>query len=142
MIRRYTERDIGAVMQIWLDTNIQAHYFISPDYWRTNCGMVRGMLPHAEIYVHEEDCVRQIDGFIGLNDDYIEGIFVKETMQSKGIGKKLLNHAKEVKSTLKLRVYQRNEKAIKFYLRENFCIQSESVDDNTGEKEFVMIWNK
>ena len=97
--------------------------------------MVREMLPHAEIYVHEEDCARQID-------DYIEGIFVKETMQSKGIGKQLLNHAKKVKSTLKLRVYQRNEKAIKFYLRENFCIQSESVDDNTGEKEFVMIWNK
>lgn len=48
----------------------------------------------------------------------------------------------EFKSKLKLRVYQRNEKAIKFYLREKFSIQSESVDDNTGEKEFVMIWNK
>ena len=125
-----------------VDTNIRAHNFISSGYWRINFDMVREMLPHAEVYVHEEDCARQIDGFIGLNDDYIEGIFVKETMQSKGIGKQLLNHAKKVKSTLKLRVYQRNEKAIKFYLRENFCIQSESVDDNTGEKEFVMIWNK
>ena len=141
MIRQYNEDDIDAVMQIWLDTNIRAHNFISSGYWRINFDMVREMLPHAEIYVHEEDCARQIDGFIGLNDDYIEGIFVKETMQSKGIGKQLLNHAKKVKSTLKLRDYQRNEKAIKFYLRENFFIQSESVDDNTGEKEFVMIWD-
>ena len=78
--------------------------------------MVREMLPHAEIYVHEDDCTKQIDGFIGLNDDYIEGVFVKETMQSKGIGKQLLNHAKEFR--LKLSVYQENEKAIKFYLRE------------------------
>ena len=100
------------------------------------------MLPHAEIYVHEDNCTKQMDGFIGLNNSYIEGIFVKETMQSKGIGRQLLNHAKEVKSTLKLSVYQKNEKAIKFYLREKFKIQSEKVDDNTGEKEFIMFWNR
>ena len=129
-------------MQIWLYTNIRAHNFISSDYWQINFDMVREMLPDAEIYVHEDDCTKQIDGFIGLNDDYIEGIFVKETMQSNGIGKQLLNHAKEFKSKLKLSVYQRNEKAIKFYLREKFSIQSESVDDNTGEKEFIMIWKR
>lgn len=48
--------------------------------------MVREMLPLAEIYVYEDDYTKQIDGFIGLNNDYIEGLFVKETMQSKGIG--------------------------------------------------------
>lgn len=142
MIRQYNEGDLDAVMQIWLYTNIRAHNFISSDYWQSNFDMVKEMLPHAEIYVHEDDCAKRIDGFIGLDDDYIEGIFVKETIQSKGIGKQLLNHAKEFQSKLKLRVYQRNEKAIKFYLREKFSIQSESVDDNTGEKEFVMIWNK
>ena len=129
-------------MQIWLDTNICAHDFIAVDYWQSNFDMVRKMLPHAEICVHEDDHTKQVDGFIGLNDNYIEGLFVKETMQAKGIGKQLLNHAKEFKSTLKLSVYQRNQKAVEFYLREKFSIQSERVDENTGEKEFVMIWNK
>ena len=142
MIRKYVDGDIDAVMQIWLNTNIQAHSFISPDYWQSNFDTVKGMMPLAEVYVYEDDCTKQIDGFIGLNDDYIEGIFVKETMQSKGIGKQLLNHAKEVKSTLKLSVYQKNEKAIKFYLREKFNVQSENVDANTGEKEFTMVWNR
>ena len=141
MVRQYSNGDIDAVMQIWLDTNIRAHHFIPSDYWRTNCDMVRELLSHAEIYVHEDECAKQIDGFIGLNDDYIEGIFVKETMKSKGIGKQLLNHVKKVKPTLKLNVYQKNEKAIKFYLREKFNIRSENIDDNTGEKEFVMVWN-
>lgn len=141
MVRQYSNGDIDAVMQIWLDTNIRAHHFIPSDYWRANCDMVRELLSHAEIYVHEDECAKQIDGFIGLNDDYIEGIFVKETMQSKGIGKQLLNHVKKVKPTLKLNVYQKNEKAIKFYLREKFNIRSENIDDNTGEKEFVMVWN-
>ena len=142
MIRQYNEDDIDAVMQIWLDTNIRAHDFIAFDYWQRNFDMVREMLPHAEICVHEDDDTKQVDGFLGLNDHYIEGLFVKETMQSKGIGKQLLNHAKEFKSTLKLSVYQRNQKAVEFYLREKFSIQSERVDENTGEKEFVMIWNK
>ena len=142
MVRQYSDSDMDAVMQIWFNTNIQAHHFIPSDYWRTNCNMVREILPHAEIYVHEDDCTKQVDGFIGLNDDYIESIFVKETMQSKGIGKQLLNHVKEVKPMLKLSVYQKNVKAIKFYLREKFSIQSENVDDNTGEKEFIMMWKR
>lgn len=140
MIRKYNEGDIDTIMQIWLDTNIRAHHFISSEYWRTNCKMVREMLPLAEIYVYEDDCAKQIDGFIGLDDNYIEGIFVKEEAQSKGIGKQLLDCAKKVKSTLRLSVYRKNEKAIKFYLREKFNIQSENVDDNTGETEFIMAW--
>jgi len=43
---------------------------------------------------------------------------------------------------LELRVYQKTEKAIKFYFREKFSIQSENVDDNTGEKEVLMVWNR
>ena len=142
MIRQYAECDIDTLMQIWLDTNIQAHNFISPDYWRNNFDMVRKMLPYAEIYVYEDEYSNQIDGFIGLNDNYIEGIFVKEATQSKGIGKQLLDYVKKFKSTLNLRVYQKNKKAVKFYLREKFSIQSENAGDNTGENEFIMAWNR
>lgn len=139
-IKGYANDDIDTVMKIWLDTNIQAHDFISADYWKCNFDMVKEILPQAEIYVHEDDGTKQIDGFIGLNDTYIEGIFVKKAAQSKGIGKHLLGYAKEVKSTLRLSVYQKNEKAIQFYLREKFCSQAECVDENTGEKELIMVW--
>ena len=142
MIRKCVDSDIDAVMQIWLNTNIQAHSFISPDYWKNNFDVVKEMLPLAEIYVYEDDCAKQIDGFIGLNDNHIEGIFVKETMQSKGIGKQLLDYVKEFETTLRLNVYQKNKKAIQFYLREKFIVQSENVDENSGEKEFIMVWNR
>ena len=142
MVRQYSDNDIDAVMQIWLDTNIQAHHFIPSDYWRTNCNMVREMLPHAEIYVHVDDTAGFIDGFIGLTDNYIAGIFVKEDKQSKGIGKQLLNYVKNIKSNISLSVYQKNTKAVRFYKREQFQIVSENVDDITNEKEFIMEWNK
>lgn len=129
-------------MQIWLNTNIKAHNFIDSKYWTDNYDMVKNMLPHAEIYVHENDVTKQIDGFIGLNDDYIEGIFVEQTVQSKGIGKQLLDFVKNIKSSMSLRVYQKNTRAISFYQREQFFIQSKSTDDNTNEKEFIMTWGK
>ena len=108
MIRNFKENDLLVVMQIWLDTNIKAHRFIPKEYWINNYSMVKDILPQAEIYVYEDDNTNRIDGFIGLTGNYIEGIFVRETIQSKGVGKQLLNYAKGIKSSLRLSVYQKN----------------------------------
>lgn len=142
MIRAFEEKDLTAVMQIWLDTNVKAHSFIPKEYWTDHYEMVRIALPQAEVYVYENDDTKRIDGFIGLSNEYIEGIFVRETVQSNGIGKRLLEYAKSVQSNLSLHVYQKNSRAIQFYQRERFAIQSESVDENTNQKEYFMIWEK
>ena len=142
MVRTFREMDLIAVMQIWLRTNLKAHDFIPSKYRTDHYDLVKDMLPQAEIYVHEDDVTKQIDGFIGLNDDYIEGIFVEETAQSKGIGKQLLDFAKSMKFGMSLRVYQKNTRAISFYQRERFFIQSEDMDISTNEKEFMMTWRK
>lgn len=34
--------------------------------------------------------------------------------------------------------YQKNTRAIRFYERESFAIQSEGLDEATGEKDYVM----
>lgn len=102
MIRVFEEHDLTAIMQIWLDTNIKTHYFISKEYWSDNFEMVESVLPQVEVYVYEDDVTKQIDGFIGLSNDYIEGIFVREGVQSNGIGKQLLEYAKCIKSNMSL----------------------------------------
>ena len=140
MIRKAEKNDTEAIMKIWLYTNIKSHSFISADYWHSNFEMVKELIPCAEVYVSEDNCTNQIEGFIGFNDNHIEGIFVKEAAQSNGIGKQLLDYAKDIKSALSLNVYQKNERAVRFYQRENFNIHCENIDDNTGEKEFAMIW--
>ena len=73
---------------------------------------------------------------------YIEGIFVAAEMQSRGIGKLLLDYAKDRKLKLLLKVYQKNTRAVCFYQREGFEIQCEGVDDDTGEKDYAMIWQQ
>ena len=124
MIRKFKEDDLNTVMQIWFDTNIKAHHFISRQYWIDNYEMVKDILPKKEIYVYEDDNINQINGFIGLMDNYIAGIFVNKNNQSRGIGKQLLDYVKEIKETLNLSVYQKNIRAISFYQREQFVIQS------------------
>lgn len=138
MIREIKETDIDQVADIWLDTNIKAHDFIPAQYWHSNFDMVKEMFLQAEIYVYEDK--KNIQGFIGLSNKYIEGIFVSGKVQSKGIGKLLLDFVKDRKEELHLSVYQKNIRAIRFYQRENFQIQCENLDKNTGEKEYVMIW--
>ena len=138
MIRKLQEADINRVADIWLDTNVKAHDFISSQYWLGNFEAVKGMLPQAEVYVYEEN--GSILGFVGLNGDYIEGIFVWSEAQSRGIGKQMLDFVKGMKQQLRLNVYQRNVRAVTFYQREHFEIQSEDTDENTGEREYSMIW--
>ena len=138
MIRELRKTDINRVADIWLKTNLKAHFFIPEQYWISNYEFVKEMLPQAEVYVYEDD--KMIQGFIGINDEYIEGIFVSDEMQSRGIGKMLLDYIKDKKDRLQLKVYQKNVRAMSFYQREGFTIQSEEMDEFTGEKEYVMNW--
>ena len=138
MIRKLQKADINRAADIWLKTNLKAHFFIPEQYWISNYEFVKEMLPQAEVYVYEDD--KMIQGFIGINDEYIEGIFVSDEMQSRGIGKILLDYIKDKKDKLQLKVYQKNVRAMSFYQREGFTIQSEEMDEFTGEKEYVMNW--
>ena len=138
MIRKLQKIDINRVADIWLKTNLKAHFFIPEQYWISNYEFVKEMLPQAEVYVYDDD--KMIQGFIGINDEYIEGIFVSDEMQSRGIGKILLDYIKDKKDRLQLKVYQKNVRAMSFYQREGFTIQSEEMDEFTREKEYVMNW--
>lgn len=140
MIRELREEDVNKVADIWLDTNIKSHDFIHAQYWKSNFEFVKEALRHAEVYVYEHD--GKIQGFIGLNDAYIEGLFVSDEMQSQGIGKALLDYAKDKRSELLLNVYQKNIRAISFYRREGFEIQHNGLDEVVGEREYAMEWHK
>ena len=140
MIRPLQKVDIDSVADIWLDTNRKAHAFVPASYWERNFASVKEMLPQVEVYVYEDE--KGIQAFLGLSGEYIEGIFVSEGAQSRGIGKLLLEHAKDRKPALRLNVYQKNVRAIRFYQREGFQIQREGLDADTGEPDYEMLWRR
>ena len=114
MIRTLTATDVDRVAEIWLDTNIRAHHFISDRYWKEHFPSVKSMFAQAELYVS----------------------------QSRGIGRQLLSFVKCLHPRLRLHVYVQNQRAIRFYQREGFSIETESLDTTTGEKEYAMLWTK
>lgn len=140
MIREFEDNDIDNIMQIWKSENIKAHNFISKEHWENNYEYVKNILPNAKIYVFIVK--EKIVGFVGVNNNYIEGIFVDTNNQSNGIGTALLNKVKERRNNLTLSVYKKNTNAINFYKENDFIITSESIDKNTNEIEYTMTWNR
>ena len=140
MIRKSEREDIEGILALWLETNISAHNFIEENYWRENYDAVKEMMKDSEIYVFDDK--GKILGFVGLMTDYIGGIFVNHEYQGREIGKKLLNHVKMKYDRLLLNVYEKNERAYLFYIREGFIVRNFQIDENTKEKEYIMEWQK
>ena len=138
MIRAFQPADAGQVMEIWLSGNADAHPFVDPAYWRSHAEEVRGQLAEAEVLVSEEEGI--ILGFVGVQGDFIAGIFVRREARGKGIGKRLLDTVKANHPLLTLSVYRKNSRAAAFYAREGFVVVSESIDPETGEAEQTRRW--
>lgn len=139
MIRNFEEKDLDRVMEIWLAANLDAHGFIRPEYWRECFSRTAEAIAGAEVYLSEQSGV--ITGFIGLDGDFVEGLFVDKEYRGQGAGKALLDRAKESRQKLGLCVYERNEGAVRFYEREGFQQLRKKPDISTGETEILMRWD-
>lgn len=139
--RIYTENDLERIVEIWLEGSKLAHHFIDADYWKSKqIEMKEVYLPMSQSYVIEEE--GNLVGFISLVDNYLAALFVDPKEQGIGYGKQLLDNIKEQKESLDLRVYQENKNAVRFYLKNDFNISAESIDEHTSAKEYAMTWRK
>ena len=137
MIRLFEFRDLDRIMEIWLEGNLKAHPFIKEEYWRQNYEIVRSVLPNAEVYVFEED--GEVQGFIGMDAEYIAGLFVAEGHRGQGIGHQLISAVKR-KKRLSLHVYEKNIGAVAFYRAEGFHIENSMTEKESGEQEYLMVF--
>ncbi len=140
MIRKFERADTEQVMGIWLEANLEAHAFIPGEYWRSQYEAVEEQLSQAEIYVYERE--QNIRGFAGMVGDYLAGIFVDGKCRCAGIGRSLLTCIKRNYPAFSLHVYQKNRRAVDFYLREGLSVVSEGVDEDTKEADYTMEWKE
>lgn len=139
MIRKMKGSELEKVSQIWLDSNLETHDFIDKNFWLDNYPVVKEQFKTAEIYVEAES---EVKGFVGLQSDYIAGIFVDKKYRNQGIGKRLLDFLKKNHQQLSLDVYDKNIRAKQFYERNGFEVSIHSVEEETGEKESRLVWKK
>ncbi len=139
MISKLKETDMDQVLEIWLETSIKSHNFIKREFWESKLEDMRNLyLPASETYVYVEN--GEIKGFFSLVDETLAAIFVASASQGRGIGKKLIAKAKELRSSLNLTVYSKNTKSINFYKSCGFDIIRKQTDENTGEPEYLMAY--
>ena len=93
IIRSFNDMDLNRVLKIWYEGNLEAHDFIDPSYWDRNFNYVKRNLPLSEVYVYEID--GYVVGFIGMDNGYVDGLFVDKEYRGTGIGTRLLNYIKE-----------------------------------------------
>ena len=140
MIRNSKKEDIINIMDIWIRSNINAHNFINSNYFYDNFEFVKESIQKSEVYVYE--IKDNVVGFIGLEEGFIQGIFVDEKYRSKGIVKKLITFCKGKHDRLSLNVYCKNKRAIQFYKREGFKIYKKMLEKENNEYEYVMKWQR
>jgi len=137
-IRKYQAEDVEKVLDVWYDASIQAHSFISKEFWAAQKKDLREKyLPQAESWVAIEE--GEIVGFISLLGDYIGGLFIAPNYQGRGIGKKLVAKALETRKTLEVGVYKKNVAATSFYKACGFEYVNEEFQPETGEIVLNMI---
>ncbi|OSB12352.1 N-acetyltransferase [Paraclostridium bifermentans] len=138
MIRKLTNIDTDKIMDIWLESTVRAHNFISREYWENNYKVVKDVyMPIADTFVYEED--GEIRGFISIiNNEFIGALFVDVKFQGMDIGSKLIDYSIEKYKKLTLAVYKENQKSVGFYIRKGFKIIEEGLNEDSGYTEYIM----
>ena len=87
------------------------------------------LVPTLEVWVAER--AGQLAGFLALDGDMLDQLFVAPVLQRTGVGDRLLALAKELRpARLRLYAFQRNTPAREFYERRGFI----AVDFNDGSR--------
>lgn len=140
MLRKWNEKDHDAVMQLWLIGNIEEHPFISAKYWKENFKEVERIIAISETLVYEHQ--GKVKGFISAMEGYIVGLFVDKELRRHGMGLVMLDRLKEKEDEIYVNLYEKNEGAVRFFMKQGFKIQAEVIDESTKEKQFTLSWEK
>lgn len=132
IIRQATNADHPKLLNIWLRSVRATHHFLQESDIEALLPQLRDIyLPAVELWVavDAEDCPL---GFIGLNENHVEMLFIEPDLRGKGIGRALLDHARSSRSQMSVDVNEQNPEAVRFYLHYGFVQKGRSPLDGEG----------
>uniref|UniRef100_UPI001034ED67 GNAT family N-acetyltransferase n=1 Tax=Clostridioides difficile TaxID=1496 RepID=UPI001034ED67 len=99
---------------------------------------IKFWIPLVEIGLKEVEkivCIKDNDiikGFIGIDKDKIEMLFIEDKYRGNGIGKKLIKYAIDKYNVKYVDVNEQNKKAVGFYIHLGFKAFDRSEIDGQG----------
>jgi putative acetyltransferase len=131
VIRKYRPADGDAVLNVWAAASALAHPFLGRDFLeRERRAIPEVYLPVADTWVWEVE--GRVVGFISLLGSEVGAIFVDPAVQRSGIGRALLDHARQRRGALEVEVFTDNLDGRAFYTRYGFELMHSRIHAETG----------
>ncbi len=133
-IRAAPSTDLESLLQLWERSVRATHSFLSPDDVDFFRPLVREALGTGalEVWVLATDSDEPI-GFMGLDGNRIEALFLEPAQRGAGGGRRLVAHAQALRGgMLSLDVNEQNTAARGFYEVLGFRVVGRSETDGTG----------
>ena len=134
MIRPYTDEDLDELLDVWYQASLVAHSFLTDEFLATEVrDVAEHWLPLAETMVSQTE--GRVVGFLALVGNEVGAIFVAPNSQGRGIGRALMDRARESRPFLELNVLEANAIGRHFYDACGFEFVDRHVGQATGQPE-------
>ena len=131
MIRKYNEPDLEDLLSAWEAASEVAHPFLTPEFLASERDNILNIYhPNAETWVYEDG--GRVVGFIALIGNEVGAIFVHPSHQKTGVGRGLMDKARELRGELEVEVFVANTIGRAFYAKYGFEAFEEKVHCQTG----------
>jgi len=131
-IRKLLPQDRDVLVDVWLRSVRATHEFLSEADIQALLPIVRdSALTDLELWVLADDQGTAV-GFMGLAGPKLEALFLAPEVHRRGWGRKLVEHARDLKGPLDVDVNEQNPQALRFYAACGFYVAGRSETDSQG----------
>ncbi len=131
MIRKYQAADCEDLLHVWARASAVAHPFLSQEFLEQERHNIPSVyLPNAETWVWEAD--GRVVGFLSLLGNEVGAVFVDPEFHRSGIGRALMERARDLRGELEVEVFEKNPLGRAFYAKLGFQFLRRQIHDPTG----------
>lgn len=131
-IRRGTPADVPRALEIWRAAVDATHGFLTPaDRAEIDVLVAEQFLPNAELWLAVDRIDRPI-GFLVMDGNEIDALFVDPAHHGQGYGTALVEHALTLAPNATVSASEQADNALSFYLARGFRIVGRSPTDPQG----------
>ena len=132
IIRRGTPEDVPRALEIWRAAVDATHGFLAPqDRAEIDEMVATTFLPNAEMWVAADE-QETVTGFLVMDGEMIDALFVDPALHGQGYGTLLLRHALALSPNATVDASEQATNALPFYLRRGFRVVGRSETDGQG----------